>query len=83
MAKKQNKKIPPVILLLIYACLLFAIYKPEHSCPGFWGQTIMGTVDTYHNRLDNTDGEMNRSRTISALLLQDGKEYRGHVMAQR
>ncbi|HHX94900.1 MAG TPA: zinc ribbon domain-containing protein [Clostridia bacterium] len=83
MAKKQNKKIPPVILLLIYACLLFAIYISLSTLAlGLWGQTIMGTVDTYHNRLDNTDGEMNRSRTIfkGYYFTVDGKEYRGHVM---
>jgi len=47
-----------------------------------WGQTVMGTVDSYYARLDNADAGVNRSRTISKgyYFAVNGKEYRGYVM---
>lgn len=83
MAKKTNKKINPVILVLICACLLFAMYLSLSTIAlGLWGQTVMGTVDSYDARLDDSHADANRSRTISKsyYFTVDGKEYRGHVM---
>lgn len=82
MAKKRNK-IPLVILVLIWACLLFAMYTSLSTLAlAIWGDTVMGTVDSYDNRLDNTDAEPNRSRTVSKgyYFTVKGKEYRGYVI---
>ncbi len=50
-----------------------------------WGDSIMGTVDSYDSRLDDTNATQNRSRTISKAywFVVSGKEYRGgYVMYQ-
>lgn len=83
MAKKKNNKIPLPILMLICACLLFAMYISLSTIAlGLWGQTVMGTVDSYDNRLDDTDAGQNRSRTISKgyYFSVNGREYRGYVI---
>ena len=83
MAKQKNKKIPLGILILIYAVLLFAAYNSLSTLAlGLWGQTVMGTVDSYDSRLDNTNAGQNRSRTISKgyYFTVNGKEYRGYVI---
>lgn len=83
MAKKKSNRINPVILALICGCLLFAMYISLSTLAlGLWGQTVMGTVDSYDSRLDDTDAGANRSRTISKgyYFTVDGKEYRGYVM---
>lgn len=83
MAKKGSKKIPPVILVLICACLLFAMYISLSTIVlALWGDTVMGTVDSYDARLDDTGADQNRSRTISKgyYFTVNGNEYRGHVM---
>lgn len=83
MAKKKSNKIPPVMLVLICACLLFAMYISLSTIAlGLWGHTVMGRVDSYDARLDNTEAGINRSRTISKgyYFTVSGKEYRGHVM---
>lgn len=83
MAKKKTHKIPPVILLLIYACLLFAMYISLSTIAlGLWGDTVLGTVDSYYSRLDDRQAGVNRSRTISKgyYFTVKGKEYRGYVM---
>jgi hypothetical protein len=83
MVKKKTNKIPPVILVLICACLLFAMYISLSTIAlELWGQTVMGTVDSYYARLDNADAGVNRSRTISKgyYFAVNGKEYRGYVM---
>ena len=83
MAKKKRNKINPVILMLICGVLLFAAYNSISTLAlGIWGQTVMGTVDSYYSRLDDTNAGANRSRTISKgyYLTVDGKEYRGYVI---
>lgn len=83
MAKKKSNRINPVILALICGCLLFAMYISLSTLAlGLWGQTVMGTVDSYDSRLDDTDAGANRTRTISKgyYFTVDGKEYRGYVM---
>ncbi|MGI5851221.1 MAG: zinc-ribbon domain-containing protein [Caldicoprobacterales bacterium] len=85
MARKKNNKIPLPILILIYACLLFAIYNSLITIAlGLWGNTVMGTVDSYNSRLDDPSAGENRSRTISKgyYFMVNGKEYRGYVMYQ-
>lgn len=83
MAKKKSNKINPFILVLICAVLLFVAYNSLSTLSlGFWGQTVMGTVDSYDSRLDDTNAGENRSRTVSKgyFFSVDGKEYRGYVI---
>jgi ribosomal protein L40E len=81
--KKKSKNIPLPILILIYAVLLFAMYLSLSTLAlAIWGDSVMGTVDSYDSRLDDTKAEQNRSRTVSKgyWFMAKGKEYRGHVM---
>jgi hypothetical protein len=81
--KKKDKKIPLVILVLIYSVLLYAIYVSLSTLVlAIWGDSVMGTVDIYESRLDETKAEPNRSRTISKgyWFMANGKEYRGYVL---
>ncbi len=84
MAKKKNRKnIPLPILILIYAVLLFAMYLSLSTLAlAIWGDSVMGTVDSYDSRLDDTKAEQNRSRTVSKgyWFMANGKEYRGYVI---
>lgn len=83
MAKKKSNKINPFILILICACLLYAMYSSLSTLVlGIWGQTTMGVVDSYDNRRDDAKAEINRSRTISKSyhFTVDGKEYKGYVV---
>ena len=83
MAKKKTNKIPLPILILICAVLLFAIYTSISILAlAIWGESVMGTVDSYDSRLDDTDAEPNRSRTVSKgyWFMANGKEYRGYVI---
>ena len=84
MAKKKNiKNIPLPILILICATLLFAMYISLSTLSlAIWGESVMGTVDSYQSRLDDTNAGPNRSRTVSKgyWFMANGKEYRGYVM---
>lgn len=83
MAKKKRNKINPLILTLICAVLLFATYNSLSILVlGLWGQTVMGTVDSYDSRLDDTNAGENRSRTVSKgySFSVGGKEYKGYVI---
>ncbi|MDK2991054.1 MAG: hypothetical protein PWP48_287 [Clostridiales bacterium] len=84
MAKKKTRKnIPLPILILICAVLLFAMYLSLSTLAlAIWGDSVMGTVDSYQAGLDDTDAGQNRSRTVSKgyWFVVNGKEYRGHVM---
>lgn len=83
MAKKKTNKIPLPILILICAVLLFAIYTSISILAlAIWGESVMGTVDSYDSRLDDTNAEPNRSRTVSKgyWFMANGKEYRGYVI---
>jgi hypothetical protein len=84
MAKKKTRKnIPLPILILICAVLLFAMYLSLSTLAlAIWGDSVMGTVDSYQARLDDNDAGQNRSRTVSKgyWFVVNGKEYRGHVM---
>ncbi|NLI54378.1 MAG: zinc ribbon domain-containing protein [Clostridiales bacterium] len=81
--KKNSKNIPLPILVLICAVLLFATYNSLFTLAlGLWGDSVMGTVDSYDSRLDDTDAGPNRSRTVSKgyWFLVNGKEYHGYVI---
>jgi hypothetical protein len=81
--KKTNKNIPLPILILICTVLLFAMYLSLSTLAlAIWGDSVMGTVDSYDSRLDDTDAGQNRSRTVSKgyWFLVNGKEYRGYVI---
>ncbi len=81
--KKTSKKIPLPILILICAVLLYAIYTSVSTLAlAIWGDSVMGTVDSYQARLDDTKAEQNRSRTVSKgyWFVANGKEYHGYVI---
>jgi hypothetical protein len=81
--KKASKNIPLPILIIICAVLLFAIYlRLSTLALAIWGDSVMGTVDSYQARLDDTKAEQNRSRTVSKgyWFMANGKEYRGYVL---
>jgi hypothetical protein len=83
MTKKKKNKIPLPILILICAVLLFAMYISLSTLTlAIWGDSVMGTVDSYQARLDDTDAGQNRSRSISKgyWFVANGKEYRGYVI---
>ena len=83
--KKTNKNIPLPILILICAVLLFAMYLSLSTLAlAIWGDSVMGTVDSYDSRRDDTTAQENRSRTVSKgyWFVANGKEYRGYVMYQ-
>src|SRR5690554_5072244 len=80
---KKNNKIPIVIRILIYAVLLFAAYNSISTISlAIWGETVLGTVDSYDSRRDDTTAQENRSRTVSKgyWFTANGKEYRGYVI---
>ena len=84
MAKKnKSNNIPLPILIIICAVLLYATYTSISTLVlAIWGESVMGTVDSYGSRLDDSKAEPNRSRTVSKgyWFVANGKEYRGHVM---
>ena len=83
--KKTSKNIPLPILILICAVLLFAMYLSLSTLAlAIWGDSVMGTVDSYDSRRDDTTAQENRSRTVSKgyWFVVNGKEYRGYVMYQ-
>lgn len=83
MSRKKSNKVPLPILVLICACLLFAMYLSLSTLVlGLWGSTAVGAVDSYDSRLDDQYAGANRTRTISKgyYFTVSGKEYRGYVM---
>ena len=53
-------------MILICAVLLFAIYISISTLAlAIWGDSVMGTVDSYESRLDDSNAGSNRSRTVS------------------
>ena len=81
--KKTSKSIPLPILILICAMLLFAMYLSLTTLAlAIWGDSVMGTVDSYDSRRDDMTAQENRSRTVSKgyWFLVNGKEYHGYVI---
>jgi hypothetical protein len=80
---KKSRNIPLPIQIMIYAVLLYAMYVSLSTLVlAIWGESVMGTVDSYSSRLDDTGAEPNRSRTISKgyWFIANGREYRGYVI---
>lgn len=83
MTKKKNNKIPLPIFILICAVLLFAMYNSLSTLTlAIWGDSVMGTVDSYYSRVEDTTAQVNRSRMISKgyWFIANGKEYSGYVL---
>ena len=81
--KKTSKNIPLLILILICAVLLFAMYLSLSTLAlAIWGDSVMGTVDSYDSRRDDTTAQENRSRTVSKgyWFVVNSKEYHGYVI---
>ncbi len=81
--EKNKKQIPLFILIIIFCCLFFAIYISLSTWTlVIFGDSVIGTVDSYQTRLDEIRSEQNKSRTISKgyYFFVDGKEYKGHVI---
>ena len=81
--KKTSENIPLPILILICAVLLFAMYLSLSTLAlAIWGDSVMGKMDSYDSRRDDTTAQENRSRTISKgyWFTANGKEYRGYVI---
>lgn len=81
--KKTSKNISLPILILIYTVLLFAMYSSLSTLAlAIWGDSVIGTVDSYDSRLDDTNAGPNRSRTVSKgyWFVANGKEYHGYVI---
>jgi hypothetical protein len=81
--KKAKDNIPLPIFILICAVLLYGMYTSISTLVlAVWGDSVMGTVDSYGLRVDDRRAEPNRSRTISKgyWFLVNGKEYRGYVL---
>ena len=81
--KKKNNKIPLPIFILICAVLVFVMYISLSTLTlAIWGESVMGTVDSYDSRREDMTAQENRSRTISKgyWFMANGKEYRGYVM---
>ncbi len=85
MAKKNktSKSFPLPILIIVCAVLLYAIYTSISTLVlAIWGNSVMGTVDSYSSRLNDRNTEQNRYRTVSKgyWFMANGKEYRGYVI---
>jgi hypothetical protein len=61
MTNKNKNRIPLPILILICSVLLFAMHISLSTLSlAIWGDSVMGTVDSYDSRLDDTDAGQNR-----------------------
>ena len=79
----KKKTLPLPILVLICFVLLFVMYLSLSTLAlAIWGDSVVGTVDSYQARLDDTNAGQNLSRTVSKgyWFMANGKEYRGHVI---
>ena len=83
MVKPKNQNIPWPVAGIVYASLVFAMYVSLSTLVlGFWGQTTVGTINSYESRLDNQNAGENRSRTVSKgyHFTVNGKGYNGYVI---
>ena len=90
MAKKNktSKSFPLPILIIVCAVLLYAIYTSISTLVlAIWGNSVMGTVDSYSSRLNDRNTEQNRYRTVSKLLVygkwQGDRGYVNIVVTRR
>ncbi|HHU48299.1 MAG: zinc ribbon domain-containing protein [Caldicoprobacterales bacterium] len=84
MAKKEkSNKIPLPILIIVCAVLLYAAYTSISTLVlAIFGDSVIGTVDSYGSQLIASKAEPNRSRIVSKgyWFMANGREYRGYVM---
>ena len=85
MAKKEKnkKQIQLVILIIIFCSLLYEMYVSLSTWVlVIFGDSVVGTVDSYNSRLDEIRSEQNRSRTISKAyyFFVGRKEYTAYVI---
>jgi hypothetical protein len=84
MAKKEkSNKIPLPILIIICSVLIYAAYTSISTFVlAIFGDSVIGTVDSYGSQLIDRKAEPNRSRTISKgyWFAANGRIYRGHVI---
>jgi ribosomal protein L40E len=81
--KKKSNKTPLPIFILICAVLVYGMYTSLSTLVlAIWGDSVMGTVDSYSSQLVDSKAEPNRSRTVSKgyWFVANGKEYRGYVI---
>lgn len=77
----KTVRINPVIPAIIVACLLFALYNSTVILLlGLVGETTVGTLTSYQNRLDESSASANSSRTVTKgyRFSVGGQEYEGH-----
>ena len=80
--KKASKNIPiPILILICATVLLYAIYTSVSTLAlAIWGDSVMGTVDSYKSRLDDTNGAKSLTNRFKGYwFIANGKEYRGYV----
>lgn len=67
--------------MIIVACLLYALYNSVSILLlGLFGETTVGTLTSYSNRLDDSRAPSNESRTVTKgyRFTIGGREYQGH-----
>lgn len=77
----KNGRINPAILVIIAACLLYAVYNSVSILAlGLFGETAVGTLTSYSTRIDDSRAPSNESRTVTKgyRFSVDGIEYQGH-----
>ncbi len=80
-AKAKDERINSVILAIIVFCLLYAVYNSVSVFSlGLFGETTVGTLTSYSNRIDDSRAPSNESRTVTKgyHFSVGGKEYKGH-----
>ncbi|MGI6704901.1 MAG: zinc ribbon domain-containing protein [Clostridia bacterium] len=81
--KKKSNKTPLPILIIVCAVLLYAIYTSISTLVlAIWGESVMGTVDSYGSQLVDSKAEPNRSRIVykGYWFMANGRIYWGHML---
>ncbi|MGI6566179.1 MAG: hypothetical protein GX341_07090 [Firmicutes bacterium] len=77
----RDERTNPVILVIIVVCLLYAIFNSlSIFALGLFGETTVGTLTSYSNRIDDSRAPSNESRTVTKgyRFSVGGIEYKGH-----
>ena len=77
----KTGRVNPIIFMIIVACLLYALYNSVSILLlGLFGETTVGTLTSYSNRLDDSRAPSNESRTVTKgyRFTIGGREYQGH-----
>ena len=78
---KKDERINPVIMAIVVFALFYAIYNSVSIIAlGIFGETTIGTLTSYSNRIDDRRAPSNESRTVTKgySFSVDGIEYKGH-----